>query len=70
VIEFLSGLFPVIKDIRIKQHIVEGDYVATVFDFDTNFGVIPVFDCFRVSDGLLKEIRPYYDPRPITEAMQ
>jgi hypothetical protein len=70
VVEFLSGLFPVIKDIRIKQHIVEGDYVATVFDFDTSFGVIPVFDCFRVSNGLLKEIRPYYDPRPITEAMK
>jgi hypothetical protein len=42
------GLFPAIKDIRVKQHIVEGEYVATVFDFDTTFGVIPVFDCFRV----------------------
>ncbi len=70
VVEFLSDLFPVIRDIRIKQHICEGDYVATVFDFDTSFGVIPVFDCFRVSDGRLKEIRPYYDPRLITEAMQ
>lgn len=66
VVEFLLSLFPVIKDIRIKQHIVEGDYVATIFDFDTTYGVIPVFDCFRVSNGLIKEIRPYYDPRPIT----
>lgn len=68
VVEFLTGLFPAIKDIRIQRHIAEGEYVATAFDFDTTFGVIPVFDCFRVSDGLLKEIRPYYDPRPITEA--
>lgn len=61
-----TGLFPAIQDIRVKQHIVEGEYVATVFDFDTTFGVIPVFDCFRVSNGKLKQIRPFYDPRPIT----
>jgi hypothetical protein len=66
VVDFLSGMFPAIKDIRIKQHIVEGEYVATLFDFDTTFGVIPVFDCFRVSNGALTQIRPFYDPRPIT----
>ncbi len=66
VAEFLAGLFPAIKDIRVKRHIVEGEYVATAFDLDTTFGVIPVFDCFRVSNGKLKEIRPFYDPRPIT----
>lgn len=66
VADFLTGLFPAIRDIRVKQHIVEGEYVATVFDFDTTFGVIPVFDCFRVSNGKLKQIRPFYDPRPIT----
>jgi SnoaL-like domain len=64
--EFLTGMFPVIRDIRIKRHIAEGEFVATEFDFDTTFGVIPVFDCFRVSNGQLKQIRPYYDPRPIT----
>ncbi len=70
VVEFLSGLFPAIQDIRVKQYIVEGEYVATVFDFDTTFGVIPVFDCFRVSNGKLKEIRPFYDPRPITNSQE
>ena len=70
VVEFLTGLFPVINDIRILRHITEGEYVATLFDLDTTFGVIPVFDCFQVSNGLLKQIRPYYDPRPITEAMK
>ncbi len=66
VVDFLSGLFPAIQDIRVKQHIVEGEFVATVFDLDTTFGVIPVFDCFRVSNGKLRQIRPFYDPRPIT----
>ncbi len=70
VVDFLSGLFPAIRDIRVKQHIVEGEYVATLFDFDTTFGVIPVFDCFRASNGKLRQIRPFYDPRPITNAQE
>ena len=70
VVEFLAGLFPAVKDVRVKQHIVEGEYVATLFDFDTTFGVIPVFDCFRVSNGTLTQIRPFYDPRPITNPQE
>jgi hypothetical protein len=64
---FVSGLFPAIKDVRITRRIVEGEYIAVMFDLDTVFGVIPVFDCIRVSGGLIEEIRPYYDPRPITD---
>jgi hypothetical protein len=70
VVEFLSGLFPIINGIRIKQHIVEGEYCATIFDLDTAYGVIAVFDCFRVTDGELKQIAPFYDPSPITNAQQ
>jgi predicted ester cyclase len=70
VVEFLTGLFPAIKDVRVKQHIVEGEYVATIFEFDTTFGVIPIFDCFRVSNGKLTQIRPFYDPRPITNPQE
>jgi catechol 2,3-dioxygenase-like lactoylglutathione lyase family enzyme len=66
--ELLTGMFPVIKDVRVRQHIVENEYVATRFDLDTTFGVIPVFDCFRVANGLIQEVRPFYDPRPITNA--
>lgn len=67
VVEFLAGLFPAIKDVRVTRQIVEGEYIAVMFDLDTVFGIIPVFDCIRVTDGLIQEIRPYYDPRPITE---
>ncbi len=61
-IEFLEGLFPIIKGVEIKQHIVEGDCVATIFDLETERGITAVCDCFRVEDGQLKEIRPFYDP--------
>lgn len=67
--ELLAGLFPAIRDVRIHRHIAEGEYVATLFDLDTVFGVIPVFDCFRIVDGQVRQIRPFYDPRPILDGM-
>lgn len=54
----------------IKQHIVEGEYVATVFDLKTPNGVTVIFDRFRVVDGKLKEINPYYDPTVLKEAIE
>jgi limonene-1,2-epoxide hydrolase len=63
---FLTGLFPAVKGVSVKQFVVEAPYVVAVFDFHTTFGVIPVCDVFRVEGGRLKGIRPYYDPRPIT----
>lgn len=64
--EFLVGLFPAIKGVTIRKFVVEAPHVVAVFDFHTTFGTIPVCDVFRVEGGRLKEIRPYYDPRPIT----
>ena len=67
--EFLTGLYPAVKGVRIVKHIVDGSWCATVFDFDTVFGVIPIMDCFQVIDGQIVSIRPYYDPRPVIEGM-
>jgi hypothetical protein len=43
-----TGFFPTIKGLKIKRHIVDGEWCATVFDFDTTFGNIPMIDCFHV----------------------
>ncbi len=67
-IDFLKGLFPLINGTRIRQHIVEGEYCATLFDFETIHGIIPVLDRFHVVDGHLKLANPFYDPSPITNA--
>lgn len=67
-IEFLRGLFPLIKGTRIRQHIVEGEYCVTLFDFETIHGTIPVLDRFHVVGGQLKLANPFYDPTPITNA--
>jgi len=69
VTEVLDQMLPVIRDIRIERHIVDGEYVATMFALDTTFGVVLVCDCYQVVNGQLKEIRPFYDPRPIMEGM-
>jgi hypothetical protein len=39
-----TGFFPTIKGIEITRHMVDGEWCATVFDFDTTFGTIPMID--------------------------
>jgi hypothetical protein len=41
---FLTHILPMVNGIQLKQHIVEGDYVATVFDMETVNGVDHVCD--------------------------
>jgi hypothetical protein len=65
VVGFLKMILPAVKDIQIKQHIVEGDYVATVFDMETTDGTDRVFDRIRLLDGEVKEIHSFYYPRPL-----
>ncbi len=69
-IEFLEGIFPIIRGTRVKQHIVEGEYVASVFDLEVTTGTVSVFDKFRVADGTLHEICPFYDPALLNDAVE
>jgi hypothetical protein len=64
VIGFLRRILPAIRNIQIRPHIVEGDYVATTFDMETSEGIDRVCDRLRIQDGELKEIDSYYYPRP------
>ena len=62
---FLASILPMVKGVRVKQHIVEGNYVATVFDMETTHGVDHVFDRIEVVDGEIKDIQTFYYPRPL-----
>ena len=64
----LAAMFPAIDDVRVVRCVADGEHVSARFDLHTPFGVIPVFDHFRVSGGQIAEIRPFFDPRPITSA--
>lgn len=70
VVDTLRGMLPVIQKLTVRDHIADGEWIATRFELVTPFGAIEVFDRFRVVNGMLAEIRPYYDPRVITAATQ
>jgi limonene-1,2-epoxide hydrolase len=67
---FVSSVLPGINDVRVKQHIADGDSVATLWEADTAWGVIPIMEYFRVNGGLIHEARAFFDPRPIINANQ
>src|SRR5256885_6607111 len=62
-----------IRKAEVERHIVEGDCVATLWKATIGLptgreAVVPIFDFFRVSGGEIKEIRPYFDPKPLKDA--
>ncbi len=64
---FLGHILPMVRHIELKQHIVEGDYVATVFDMETVNGVDHVFDRIHIVDGQIKSIHAFYYPEQTGE---
>ena len=64
VLGFLAHILPMVRAIHLKQHIVEGDYVATVFDMETVNGVDHVVDRIHIVDGQIKSIHAFYYSEP------
>ena len=62
VLGFLAHILPMVRGIALKQHIVEGDYVASIFDMETVNGVDHVFDRIHIVDGQIKAIHAFYYP--------
>ena len=60
VLGFLSQILPMVKGIQLKQHIVEGEYVATIFDMETVNGVDHICDRIHVQNGQIKSIHAFY----------
>jgi hypothetical protein len=54
------------KDVRVKRQIIDGEFACVLADFETTEGtVVPFCEFFRIEDGQIAEIRPYFDPRPL-----
>ncbi len=62
---FLAGFLPAIRDVRVVSHVCENDFVVTHFEVDGVFGIIPILEKFRVSNGVITEAHGFFDPRPI-----
>ena len=70
-----TRVFPKIpvRKAEVERHVVDGDCVGTLWTatFAVHGGSevkVPIFDFFRIKDGRIKELRPYFDPKPLKEA--
>ncbi len=68
--QVVASVFPAVKQIRIIRHIADGEWCATLFDFEYVFGTFRIIDVFHVVDGRIVSIQAYYDPRPILQGLQ
>ena len=62
--KFLSTVHA--KDVRVKRQVIDGQFACVLADFETQEGtVVPFCEFFRIRNGEIAEIRPYFDPRPL-----
>ena len=64
VIEFLTQVTRPMTDLRVKQHIVQGEHACAVIQFRARGMAIEACDYFRVSDNGITEIRVFLGTVP------
>lgn len=64
-IDYLRLAAQDVKSIQIKQHIVEGDHVATWLEEDTLSGPLDVFVKLTLEAGRIRNALVFYDPRKL-----
>lgn len=62
---FLTGFLSAINEIKVVRHIADGDLVATEWEVDGAFGIVSVVEIYRIENGLIAEMKAYFDPRPV-----
>lgn len=65
VISYLLALLPGIDDVQLERHLTGGDYVATLWTAQSVWGVLPICSVFQITGGLIREVRSFWDPRPV-----
>jgi len=65
VIEYVLSLLPGIDDVKLERHMTGGEYVATLWEAQTVWGIVPICTVFRIAQGLIQEVRSFWDPRPV-----
>jgi limonene-1,2-epoxide hydrolase len=55
-------------DVIFVRDIIDGNFVVSEVELRlANGKVIPLCDVFEISEGQIKSVRPYFDPRPMIE---
>jgi hypothetical protein len=65
VIEHISALFPGVDGVVVERHMTGGEYVSTLWEAQSVWGNIHICSVFRITGGLIHEIRSFWDPRPV-----
>jgi hypothetical protein len=63
--DYMLALMSGLDDVKIERHLMDGEYVVTMWEAHTVWGTMPVCSVFRISGGLIREVRAFFDPRPI-----
>ena len=64
--DFLRKVSTDVGDVRVKRQIIDGEFACVIAVLETKKGtVVPFSEFYRVVDGRIAEIRPYFDPRPL-----
>jgi len=64
-VRYLRMVAATVQSIRVLQHVVEGDHVATLFEEMTVNGPLRVFAKFEIAAGRIRDARVFYDPRRV-----
>lgn len=66
--ELLANVAAGLKGMVVPRILVDGEHSCAPFEFVFNDDSMPPLagvDCFRVVEGKIVEIQPFYDPRPL-----
>ncbi len=63
VADYMLSVMAGFDAVEIERHLVDGDYVAILWKAHTVWGTMPACSVFRISGGLIAEVRSFYDPR-------
>ena len=64
----LSDVAAGLKSLAAPRIFVDEEHCCAPFEFEFNDDSLPLLagvDCFRVVEGRIVEIQPFYDPRPL-----
>lgn len=63
---FLLQVSRDVREIRVKRRVIDGEFACVIAELETKNGVVvPFCEFFRVVEGRIAEIHPYFDPRPL-----
>lgn len=65
-IEALKDISPSVGEIKIRRLVIEDEFACAIIEYKNKDGItVDMCSTHRISNGLLAEIRPYFDPRPL-----